>query len=73
MTKTEQRYRELKQAFDKRRLKIDAYRHLLKKDIDPTSEEWDRAYSELEELEKEHEQALYEYCFARLEYEKMRG
>ena len=69
MTDTEKKYRELKAVHDKRRLKIDAYRHQLKKEIDPAAEEWDTEYQELARLEAEHEEELIQYCLARLEYE----
>ena len=72
MTETEKRYRELKAAHDKRHLKIEAYRHRLKKEIDPAAEEWDTEYQELARLEAEHEAGLLPLCFARLEYEQQK-
>ena len=69
MTEKEKKYREIKAAHDKRNLKIEAYRHRLKKEIDPAAEEWDTEYQELARLEAEQEDELLPLCFARLEYE----
>ncbi len=73
MSEKETVYRDLKKKHDKRELKIDAYRHQLKKEIDPATDEWDEIYQKLARLEEEQEQELYLYSMARLEYLHEKG
>lgn len=73
MSEKETLYRELKGEHDKRALKIDAYRHQLKKEIDPSTDEWDAVYAKLARLEDEQEREQIPYCMAKLEYLNEKG
>lgn len=68
----EQEYKELKKEFDRQLLMMDAYRHRLKKDLIPGSDEWLHDFEELEKIEELHEDVKLRYGLAKLEYMRAR-
>lgn len=69
---TEEKYTQLKKEFDRQRLMMDAYRHRLKKELEPGSDEWMHDFEELEKIEDAHEDIKIRYGLAKLEYMQRR-